>query len=515
MNDDYKYARPEGQQRRRDAYGAIYDDALGTIMPPEMGAQSMQGPEGQLWQGIQQQQAFTQAQAGRRGYDPSMARGAAQAGAELESQGYGAAAGIREQQAAYARKAKLGLLQQRSAQDMAQSGIEGQQLGQSYSDAAFAAQAKDDLQAKKEANENRTQNAVLGAVSGVAGVVGKTVMSDERQKKNMKDGGAAADKLMEALAMPENREAAKRYWNTPAGYARKRPLSDDEAVAQFQQAGDDADIAQLRGFSNEHDADTTSAADVKDARVRALTASLNERDRPVAGDGPNPADVAGKPVRLADGKWMMPSYQASEEDAPAQAQQLMAPIAMPTRRGTVQFAPDAITAKSPSQYTEAERDMANERLGIRRAIDPRAAAYVAREMPRQPEDTSDEDYGAAPGPSEGLADFFNQRAAEFEAKARKPSDAKRAEVVASFDDYAAQAALEATKPKAYDYKARVGIPGRQLGVTAQNMASSPLTAQMVTPTPQGLTLDPARAIGPVLAMTGQLNKRLKRVEAQK
>ena len=56
MNDEFQYARPEGQQRRRDAYGALYDDALGTIVPPVMGEKAMQGPEGQLWQGLQQQQ---------------------------------------------------------------------------------------------------------------------------------------------------------------------------------------------------------------------------------------------------------------------------------------------------------------------------------------------------------------------------------------------------------------------------------------------------------------------------
>lgn len=521
MNDEFQYARPEGQQRRRDAYGAIYDDALGTIVPPEMGPKATQGPEGQLWQGLQQQQAFAQAQAGRRGYDPSMARGAAQANAELESQGYGAAAGIREQQAAYARQAKLGLLRQRGAQDMAQSGIEGQQLGQSYSDYAFAAQAKDDAQAKKEADKTRTQDAVFGAIGAGVGAIGK-VISDERQKKNMKDGGMAADKLMEALAMPQNRAAAKRYYNTPAGYAL--PTSGDEPAAS-----DDNEIEQLQRMSDEGDADTTSPADIKAARLRALTASLNERDREtdriveqtpwqglVEDSGARfnqgaskfeaqqnaAGDVAGKPVRLADGSYMMPT------------QQLMAPMAMPTRRGDVQLAPDAITA-TPSRYTEAERAMANEHLGIRRTIGPRAAAYVAKAMPTQFNGISDEDYGAAPDDSQKLAQFFDERAAQFEAKARAPEAAKRAEVVSSFDDYATQAALEATKPKSFEYKNRVGIPGQQLGVTAQDMAANPTTAPMVVSTPQGLALDPAKATGPLLAMTGQLGKRVKKLEARK
>ena len=78
--DGYVDPNSELQQRaKREAdYGAMYEQALGTLKPPEMGAKYMQGPEGKLWQGIEQQQAFGAAQAGRRGFNPFAARGAAQ-----------------------------------------------------------------------------------------------------------------------------------------------------------------------------------------------------------------------------------------------------------------------------------------------------------------------------------------------------------------------------------------------------------------------------------------------------
>lgn len=517
MTDNFKYARPEGQQRRRDAYGAIYADALGTIVPPTMGEKSMQGPEGQLWQGLQQQQAFAQSQAGRRGYDPSMARGASQANAELESQGYGAAQGIREQQAAYARQAKLGLLRQRSAQDAAQSGIEGSQLGQTYSDQAFDAQAKDDMQAQKEAAENRTQDAAFNAIGSVAGVVGKAILSDENQKKNMKDGGMAADKLMASLAMPQNRAEAKKYWNTPIGYAR--PPIDDEVIAQLQRSSDENDaedaseedilLAELQRSSDANDNEAAiSPAEINAARVQALTASLNERDR-AAENAPNPADAAGKPVRGADGTWMMPGYRPGEEIT--NVRHLVDPMARPTMT----------------------RDEARARLGFKRPIDPRSAAIVAAQMPQNNE------YGAtirsaasearrakADADSQELANFFNQRAAEFEGKARAPEAVKRAEVLDSFDKYAADAtrelqpkmlngALDAAAPRSFDYKDGAGPSGPQLGVTAQNLQGNPLTAATVVRSPQGLAIDPAKAVGPMLGMLGQVGKRLKRVEARK
>jgi hypothetical protein len=55
-------------------------------------------------------------------------------------------------------------------------------------------------------------------------------------------------------------------------------------------------------------------------------------------------------------------------------------------------------------------------------------------------------------------------------------------------------------------------PGPQTGVMAQDVASSPVGSQMVVQTPNGLALDPARGIGPLLAATADLHQRVKSLE---
>lgn len=73
--------------------------------------------------------------------------------------------------------------------------------------------------------------------------------------------------------------------------------------------------------------------------------------------------------------------------------------------------------------------------------------------------------------------------------------------------------LNSVKPVAFDYKApQDGPGGRQYGVMAQDLASTPVGAQAVVETPRGLAIDPARAIGPVMAAQGQLNERIRRLE---
>ena len=76
-------------------------------------------------------------------------------------------------------------------------------------------------------------------------------------------------------------------------------------------------------------------------------------------------------------------------------------------------------------------------------------------------------------------------------------------------------ALDNTVPYSFNYRPGTGQqPGEQLGVMAQDLQRSPLTNAMVTPTPRGLAINPAKAVGPILGMVGQLNKRVKKVEAR-
>ena len=542
MNDEFQYARPEGQQRRRDAYGALYDDALGTIVPPVMGANAMQGPEGQLWQGLQQQQAFAQAQAGRRGYDPSMARGASQANAELQSQGYGAAAGIREQQAAYARQARLALLQQRGAQDMAQSGIEGQQLGQSYNDYAFKKQAKDYLQAQKDEEDKAMQEGALNALGTVVSTGAKMVMSDERMKENIMPAGSRADALMELLgsASPTanmSREDAARYYNTPIGAS--------------------ADDAQMVGeFGNK-----------KNPR-RALVYVGNE---PRDGGPELERQLLAQADELDDGGPDLERRLIAQADEPDDSREaLMAPMRGISITPSGEGGPDNAIGYGTPVLSPERRRRAEEALGIPQRINPRAAGQIAREMPRSygpanasgqvgrdgvtmaplevrsqmsPERRRRAD-GVIEMPTQILQESvedalrrreadrraaimlesLNGQASADESRAARPAAAKGAELADMMDQYAGQYskklggkivdnALDNTVPYSFNYRPGVGQqPGEQLGTMAQDLQQSPLTNAMVTPTPRGLAINPAKAVAPLMGMVGRLNQRVKKVE---
>jgi len=127
--------------------------------------------------------------------------------------------------------------------------------------------------------------------------------------------------------------------------------------------------------------------------------------------------------------------------------------------------------------------------------------------------------------AEQLAAYFNQQAGVLETKASKSSQEKGNELANAMDAYAKDyakklgtggidQALDASLPQSFDYRAGAGAPGRQLGVMAQDMARAPLTRSMVTPTSQGLALNPSKAVGPLLGMVGRLNERVSKVEGK-
>jgi len=587
MNDEFQYARPEGQQRRQEDYGALYEDALGTIKPPQMGAKYMQGPEGQLWQGIEQQQAFGAAQAGRRGFNPFAARGAAQSGAELESQGYGAAAGIREQQAAYARQARLALLQQRSAQDMAQSGIEGQQLGQSYNDYAFAKQAKDYEQAKKDNADKEFTEGALNALGTVVSTGAKMVMSDERMKENIMPAGSRADALMELLgsASPTagmSREDAARYYNTPAGGSaddaqmmgefgnRKNPRRALVYVGNEPRDGGPDLERQLIAQADELD---DGGPDLE----RRLIAQADEPDdsrealmAPMRGIAITPSGEGGPDNAIGYGTAVLsPERRRRAEEAlgipqridPRAAGQIAREMPRSYGQGNAsgEAGRDGVTMvplEVRSQMSPERRRRAEEALGIPQRIDPRAMAQIAREIPRafnfvtagDEADRASRNQRFANGVIETptqvlqetaedalrrreanrraaiMLDSLNGQASANESRAARPAAAKGAELADMMSEYAGEYskklggkitdnALDNTVPYSFQYKPGMGQqPGEQLGVMAQNLQRDPMTNAMVTPTPRGLAISPAKAVGPLMGMVGRLNQRVKKVE---
>lgn len=77
---------------------------------------------------------------------------------------------------------------------------------------------------------------------------------------------------------------------------------------------------------------------------------------------------------------------------------------------------------------------------------------------------------------------------------------------------AVQAFLGSLQPQTFSYRADP-TGQQQTGVMAQDVASTPVGAQMVQQTPQGLALDPTSALGPTLAALANLDERLRATEA--
>ena len=526
--------------QREQAYGQMYEQALGTLKPPAMGAKYMQGPEGQMWQGIQQQQQFGAAQASRRGFNPFAARGATQAGAEMESQGYGAAQGIRDQQEAFRRQAELGLLQQRTGQDFAQAGIESQQLGQRLDGMNWEAAQRAALQAEQDAQDRRAFEGGMGAFGSALNLI----TSDERMKTNIEDGGPAADALMDSLGSPMTRAEAIKYYNTPAG----------ASADQVQMVGEFGNRKNPR-TAIVYTGDMKSKAKQKQADYELIL----DEDYGVASSQQPVADLMAPmsmPIRGV-------AIQSLGEGGPSLAD-------MP--QGVV--IPSQQLGMNVRGMTPERRQAAEARLGIARQIDPRAAQYVAQQMPKssamiaRAPAISDAEYGTvesmqpedvrtaadiagkpvrlpsgmvqmptqvirAETPEEALrrrnaeqlAAYFNEQAGVLETKASRSPQEKGSELASAMDAYAKDyakklgtggidQALDTSSPQSFDYRAGAGAPGRQLGVMAQDMASAPLTRAMVTPTSQGLALNPAKAVGPLLSMVGRLNQRVNKVEGK-
>ena len=572
--------------RREAEYGSMYEDALGTLKPPQMGAKYMQGPEGKLWQGIEQQQAFGAAQAGRRGFNPFAARGAAQSGAELGSQGYGAAAGIREQQEAYRRKAEAALLQQRTAQDFTQAGIETGQLGSKLSQQDWEDTQKRQLDAEEKARIRAREDAAMETTGQILQGIAN-VASDERMKENIMPAGSRADALMELLgsASPTagmSREDAARYYNTPIGasaddaqmvgeFGNKKnprralvyvgdqprnggPELERQLLAQADELDDGGPDLERRLIAQADEPDDSREALMAPMRGIAIT--------PSGEGGPDNAIGYGTPV-------LSPERRRRAEEALGIPQRIDPRAAgqiareMPRSYGPAnasgKVGRDGMTMaplEVRSQMSPERRRRAEEALGIPQRIDPRAAIQIMREMPRSSNfinaGSEADRTGRAVRRADGVIEMptqilqesaedalrrreadrraaimlesLNGQASADESRAARPAAARGAELADMMDEHAAQFskklggkivdnALDNTVPYSFNYRPGMGQqPGEQLGVMAQDLQRSPLTNAMVTPTPRGLAINPAKAVGPILTMVGRLGERVKKVE---
>ena len=537
---------------QEQAYGQFYEKALGTLQQPQMGAKYMQGPEGQLWQGIEQQRQFGMAQAGRRGFNPFAARGATQAGSEMESQGYGAAQGIREQQDYFAKQAALGLAQQRSAYDQQQAGIDTAGIQQKMQQQLWEQAQKQQLDAEQQARQNQAFMGGLNAFQSSLGMI----TSDENMKTDITDGGPAADALMDSIARPSmTREEAIKYWNTPIGASA-------DQVQMVGEWGNKYNPRTAIVYTGAQPAKSAGAVAAKPAGAEAmpyLTDKNFDEEYGAASDGQRklmqPLAMPIKGIAISD----------LGEGGPANT--MSQGIVVPSQELGM-----SVRGMSPERRAKAEAA-----LGITRPIDPRAQAYVQQQMPKASAfianpPISDYEYGVVSAPvaertaadiagkpvlmpsgtylvptqelrpetpeqalrrreadrrAAMIADALNSQSNALEAKANRPAKQKEADLASMMNDYAksfskslggggiVDQALNNAVPYSFDYKAGVGAPGRQLGVMAQDVANNPLTNAMVTPTPAGLAINPAKAVGPLLGMAGRLNQRVSKLEKGK
>lgn len=187
------YDSPYEQQ-----YGKSFQQALGMLQQPQLqpGQRATSGAEGQMWQGLEQQQQLAQAQASRRGFDPSAARAAGQAGGEMMSQGYGMAQQLRAQEEAARRQQMLDLYRQRSQYDVQGAGMASERLQEQLGQQAFDAAVKAQLDAAARQEEAAIGQGILKAVGDVGSAF---IGSDVRMKRNIKPAGRELDAAMGML----------------------------------------------------------------------------------------------------------------------------------------------------------------------------------------------------------------------------------------------------------------------------------------------------------------------------
>jgi len=498
-------------------------------------------------------------------------------------------------------------LQQRTGQDFAQARIESQQLGQRLEGMNWEAAQRAALQAEQDAQDRKAFEGGMGAFGSALNLI----TSDERMKANIEDGGPAADALMDSLGSPMSRAEAIKYYNTPAGASAEQV----QMVGEFGNrknprtaivyTGDMKSKAKQKQADYELMSDEDYGVASSQQPVADLMAPMSMPIRGVAiqslGEGgPSLADMPQGVVIPSQQlgmnvRGLTPERRARAEEALGITRQIDPRAAqyvaqqMPRTSAMLAGGPSVsdeeygtVASMQPMQplgmsvrgMTPERRQAAEARLGITRQIDPRAAEYVAQQMPKssamiaRAPAISDAEYGTvesmqpedvrtaadiagkpvrlpngmvqmptqvlrAETPEEALrrrnaeqlAEYFNERAGALETKASRSPQEKGSELASAMDAYAKDyaknlgtggidQALDVLSPKSFDYRAGAGAPGRQLGVIAQDVARAPLTRAMVTPTSQGLALNPAKAVGAVLGMVGRLNQRVNKVEGK-
>lgn len=440
------------QKTQLEPYGnrnvGAFDEAFGKIA-----AQGTQTEaEKQMWQGVAQQQQLARAQAGRRGFSATGARAAEQAGAELQSVGYGQAAQIRAAEEARRRQLQLGLAAEQTKAAFGEQELASQRLQDTLQQEMFKeAQAQALVAAEEEASANMASG-ILGSVPVIGSLVSQLARpaktSDENLKKNITDGSAEADARLDALSgslmMPTRKTRNEAM-----------PKNDYAEANEFYDTLID-EQAPRRALGSYPTRVATVAAPVA---MRSIAPGM-ERAIPVE-------MTKGRPMQVVTaGPSLEPDYEA---------------LAAAVQRGR------------ENPQVEAGLRAARETFNVEAALMQRAreqqrARLLDREVVFAPERIT------ARAPEEAARSMARSpRVADQALNALTPLQFKYREE-----------ALAAGEPT-----------GRQLGVTTQNMAKSPALRSALVETPVGQAIDMDNAMYQLLPMVGQLNKRLREVEGKK
>lgn len=475
------------QKTQLEPYGnrnvGAFDEAFGKIA-----AQGTQTEaEKQMWQGVAQQQQLARAQAGRRGFSATGARAAEQAGAELQSVGYGQAAQIRAAEEARRRQLQLGLAAEQTKAAFGEQELASQRLQDTLQQEMFKeAQAQALVAAQEEASANMASG-ILGSIPVIGSLVSQLARpaktSDENLKKNITDGSAEADARLDALSgtlpLPEDADIRGGSYYKQTGpimtVYTPRPGAVFEAKSAKQQT-----------TRNE----AMPKNDYAEANEFYDTLIDEQAPRRALGSYPTRVAAVASPVAMRS---IAPGMERTIPVEMTRARPMQVVTAGPSLEPDYEALAAAVQRGRENPQVEAGLRAARGVLDLeaelmQRAREQQRARLLGREVALAPETIT----------------------------ARAPMEAARS--VARSPRVADQA-LNALTPLQFKYREEAlaaGEPaGRQLGVTTQNMAKSPALRSAVVETPVGQAIDMGDAMYQTLPMIGRLNERLRKVEGKK
>lgn len=491
---------------------AAFKEAFGKIAPPQLtpGVKQQAGAEGQLWQGIAQQQQLGQAQAARRGFSATAARAAGQAGAEMESAGYGQAAQIRAAEEARRREMAMGLAQQQTGAMTQQDALATQRIQDRAAQYAFEQGVAQQLEEADTSIWEDIGMGLLNAIPIAGTVIAQSLKaSDENLKKDITDGSAEADARLDALSgtlpLPEDADIRGGSYYKQTGpimtVYTPRPGAVFEAKSAKQQTTKDEAMPKNDYAEANEIYDTLMDEQAPRRAAPAYTSRNGEivfAPSTIVGSAPPAERTFARAPRVE----MDAAPVAMRSEAPVMGRAIPVEMTRPRAMQVVSAGPSlepdyealaaAVQRGRENPQVEAGLRAARDTFNVEAALERRAREQQINRLLGR---------GVVIAPETITAQVPAEAARSM---ARNPR--------------VADEALDALTPYEYAYRQRAidaGEPdGRQLGIMAQNVERSPLRNAVVeTPIGKGIrTAD--ELMYEMLPLLGRVNDRLRKVEGK-